>query len=324
MLRLRNVFVSLLILNGMVLIHEAGHGLAATAFGVGVPEVMIGVGPVLQIGPWPAQVRIGQLHCSLRLLLIGGAVRVTGVNKRDRPAEIETELRQFGFSPTEAAAFSRPERRLDRKPPLVRIVVSLAGVVANLLLAFALVFSASVAWFVIGIREAWQFRRHVLQMDPALPPYVECCGHRSSTDAAREKFGSPVWVLLSCLSAAWVAGSRWIRQYAVSPELFRYVNRLSGPVGITVAGAIMSSGSPRGAARFAYRMSRGLALVNLIPFPGLDGFGVVTGLISFVVPGFVDHPAYEAVVTCGSMLIALVLLRSFFFDLRRVASARQV
>ncbi len=67
-----SVVLTLLALSFMVIVHELGHMIAAKRFGVLVHEFSIGMGPKL------FSVKIGETAYSLRLLLVGGYVRMAG------------------------------------------------------------------------------------------------------------------------------------------------------------------------------------------------------------------------------------------------------
>jgi len=93
--------------------HEAGHFLAAKVFGVYVIEFAIGFGPRL------LSFRGKETRYTLRAIPFGGYVRMAGEDRRETDDVIP------------------PERLLFGKPPWVRAVISLAGPLVNLLLAFA-------------------------------------------------------------------------------------------------------------------------------------------------------------------------------------------
>jgi regulator of sigma E protease len=100
--------------------HEAGHFLAAKAFGVYVHEFAIGFGPQL------LSVRGKETRYSIRAIPLGGYVRMAGEDRREEGSEIAAD------------------RRLYSKPPLVRAAISLAGPTMNLLLS--LVVTVAVVW----------------------------------------------------------------------------------------------------------------------------------------------------------------------------------
>ncbi len=109
----------LLLLSAIILIHEAGHLVAAKIFGVYCYEYSFGMGPVL----FKKQGK--ETQYSLRCLPIGGFVAMAGETDGDEayPDVVVPE-----------------GRRLTEKKPWQKIIIMLAGVFMNFVLAF-LIFS---------------------------------------------------------------------------------------------------------------------------------------------------------------------------------------
>ncbi len=103
---------SILVLVG---IHEAGHFFMARAFGVFIKEFAIGFGPKL------FAVRGKETVYSLRLIPFGGYVRMAGEDRLEDDEDIPSH------------------RVLYNKPPWARMLISLAGPFANLLLSFTII-----------------------------------------------------------------------------------------------------------------------------------------------------------------------------------------
>jgi regulator of sigma E protease len=104
------ILIFLLILIVLVLVHEAGHALAARLAGCRVEEFGIGFPPRL------AAKKVGETLYSFNSVPLGGFVRITGEDD---------------------AALDDP-RSFSRKPRLVRIGILLAGVAMNAVLAVVL------------------------------------------------------------------------------------------------------------------------------------------------------------------------------------------
>lgn len=114
---LLNIFYFIAILGILVFIHELGHLLAAKAFGVYCKEFAIGMGPKvfsLKKDHW-------ETTYSIRLLPFGGFVSMAG-----EPGEGDMDV-PF-------------ERTINGIKPWKRLVVILAGVTMNLILAVILLF----------------------------------------------------------------------------------------------------------------------------------------------------------------------------------------
>lgn len=97
-------------------VHEGGHFLAAKLFGIAVEEFALGFGPVV----WAR--RRGETRYSLRLLPLGGFVRLAG--ESGETAEIPVERTYYG------------------RPAWARFALSLFGPLANVVLAVAVVVGA--------------------------------------------------------------------------------------------------------------------------------------------------------------------------------------
>ncbi len=130
--------ISFLLFVGTILVlvgvHEGGHFLAAKVSGVYVEEFAIGFGPKL------FSLRKGETRYSIRAIPFGGYVRMAGEDAREASPDIPTD------------------RLLYSKPPLVRIVISLAGPAMNLLTTF-----------LVAVFALWGFGIPVLQVADTIP-----------------------------------------------------------------------------------------------------------------------------------------------------------
>ena len=122
---------TLLILVGL---HEAGHFFAARAFGVYVKEFALGFGPKL------LAYQGKETQYTLRAIPFGGYVRMVGEDRRETDEEIPAD------------------RVLYNKPAYARALISLAGPIANLVLAFAVILLVT-----------WSVQLPVLQVSQAIP-----------------------------------------------------------------------------------------------------------------------------------------------------------
>ncbi len=130
--------ISFLLFVGTILVlvgvHEGGHFLAAKASGVYVEEFAIGFGPKL------FSFRKGETRYSIRAIPFGGYVRMAGEDGKETDPEIPTD------------------RLLYSKPPIVRIVISIAGPAMNLLTTF-----------LVAVCALWGFGIPVLQVADVVP-----------------------------------------------------------------------------------------------------------------------------------------------------------
>lgn len=130
--------ITFLLLVGTILVlvgvHEGGHFLAAKLTGVYVREFAIGFGPKL------VSHRIGETLYSIRALPFGGYVRLAGEDREETDSEIPKE------------------RLLYNRPPFVRILISLAGPSANLLMTL-----------VVLVLALWMFGVPLVQVAALIP-----------------------------------------------------------------------------------------------------------------------------------------------------------
>jgi membrane-associated protease RseP (regulator of RpoE activity) len=117
----------------MVMLHEAGHYITAKRAGMKVTEFFVGFGPRL----W--SFRRGETEYGVKAILVGGYVRIVGMTNLEQPIrDEETGEWVHGYSPDDEP---RTFRRGSFKN---RLIVVLAGVTVNALLAFVLFYAVIV------------------------------------------------------------------------------------------------------------------------------------------------------------------------------------
>ncbi len=100
----------------LIILHEAGHYVAAKATGMRVERFFLFFGPTI----W--SFRRGETEYGIKAIPIGGYVKITGMNPEEEvPPEVE-------------------QRAYHRQPVWKRIVVVAAGPAVNIALAFAILF----------------------------------------------------------------------------------------------------------------------------------------------------------------------------------------
>jgi regulator of sigma E protease len=119
---LLTLLVVIVVLGLVIFVHELGHFLAAKAVGVQVLRFSIGFGP--PILSW----RRGETEYWIASIPLGGYVKMAGFEDEGDPtAKLEGGA---GAVPID------PERTLESKPVWARLVVMLAGVTMNVVLAY--------------------------------------------------------------------------------------------------------------------------------------------------------------------------------------------
>ena len=105
-----NILLFILVVSILTFVHELGHFLAAKAVGAKVFEFAIGFGPKL------ISKKIGETEYSIRLLPLGGYVKILGDGD---PGE-------------EKIKKGDAKRDLSKKPKWQQIIVMAAGVTMNI------------------------------------------------------------------------------------------------------------------------------------------------------------------------------------------------
>lgn len=118
-----SIIIMILLLSFLVLVHEAGHFLAARAFKIKVSKFGFG----LPIGPTLWSKKIGDVEVLVHAFLLGGYVSFPD-DEKDSDLPMDSE------------------ERFINKPVWQRMVVISAGVIANIVTAFVLVLLTAVVW----------------------------------------------------------------------------------------------------------------------------------------------------------------------------------
>ncbi|MBQ3077840.1 MAG: site-2 protease family protein [Clostridia bacterium] len=338
---------AIVIFGFLILTHELGHFIAAKWARITVLEFSIGMGPVLY--QWTS----GETDYSLRLLPIGGFVRMQGEDNFDEdeealplpPPEPEGEKKTFAF----------PEVPLWK-----RFIVISAGAMMNFITALLVMLMLVGAQGVVGTTEVAKFDEDSLSSrsglmvgdvitavngrsvhittdviyallhagDDPCTIEVERDGQKLTLSNVAFPVGSggyyeldflfrrgsfhPLSILhegfFRCLTIMrevyWSLGGMFTGEVSV--------NDLSGPVGTTQAISQVSQQGFGALVYFAVFISINLGIVNLLPFPALDG-GRLALLLLEKLRGKPLSPAVEGSINMIGMLIlmALVVLVTF-------------
>ncbi len=117
------IAATIFVLGVLIFVHELGHFLAAKSVGIGVPRFSIGFGP-----PTPLRFRRGETEYLISWLPLGGYVKMASREEQEMMAGLE------GGSTTETFP---PEKLFENKPLWARILTISAGVIMNMLFAWA-------------------------------------------------------------------------------------------------------------------------------------------------------------------------------------------
>ena len=112
----QSVLEAAAVLTAIIVVHESGHFLAASLQGIHVSKFAVGFGPIL------AKFNAKNVEYSIRAFPLGGFV---GFPDNDPESDIPVD----------------DENLLKNRPILDRVIVVSAGVVANIIFAFAIIFA---------------------------------------------------------------------------------------------------------------------------------------------------------------------------------------
>ena len=118
-----SIIIMLLLLSLLIIVHEAGHFIAAKSFGIKVDKFGFG----LPLGPTLFEKKVGDVTVLVHALLLGGYVSFA---EDDKDCDLPEDS---------------PERFMN-KPIWQRFVVVSAGVFANVVCAFFLVLFSALIW----------------------------------------------------------------------------------------------------------------------------------------------------------------------------------
>jgi len=143
----------LVMLSVLIVLHELGHYIVARRNGVKVNEFAVGFGP--KLFSWVSP-RTGTQY-SLRLLPIGGYCAMEGEDNKTTEAEQQREFRE---SP------ARSPRNFQSKNPWQRLIIVLAGPIANFILAYIILLIGALAF---GVPSDRIDRAIVTMVEPGYP-----------------------------------------------------------------------------------------------------------------------------------------------------------
>ena len=145
-----SIIIMILLLSVLILVHEAGHFLAAKFFKMKVAKFGFG----LPIGPTLWEGQVGDVKVLVHAFLLGGYVAFPDDEKDEElPAD-------------------SPDRFMNR-PIYQRLVVVSAGVFANVVLAFVLVFLTAALW---GQLPSGKYDVSVKKLDTEKNEYISSSG----------------------------------------------------------------------------------------------------------------------------------------------------
>lgn len=352
-----SILIFLLVLSILIIAHELGHFIAAKRAGIWVEEFGIGMPPRI-FGK-----KIGETIYSINLLPFGGFVRMHG------------EMTEEGVS--------KPKRAFIHKSKKKRILIVIAGVIMNFLLA---IFAFAIVYSFTGIpREGEDVRVvEVVQGSPAMEAgievedivrklngetitsttqfvevssmaggdsiiislensegaledvelkprkdYPEDEGPVGITITTSEVYFPPVWqrpfigIYYGFGEAIFWGGAVLGGFVEILKDVFvgQAPKDLAGPVGIFAVTSEAASYGFLALINFLGILSVNLAILNILPFPALDGGRLLfIGIESIL--GRKVLPKVEATIhTVGFIVLILILIAITTQDIKRLIEA---
>jgi membrane-associated protease RseP (regulator of RpoE activity) len=248
-----------------VVLHEAGHFLAAKRFGMRATEFFVGFGPTL----WSR--RHGETEYGVKALPLGGFVKITG------------------YTPLESIEPADEPRAFYRQPAGRRAVVIAAGVVMNFILAFVLLMVLAMA---VGLRTPGSGTTTVDAVSACVParPQTGCVAGDQPSPAAEAglRAGDKIISLGGRPVADWEQLRQAIRAQPIGAPVPIVVQRGGRPVELSVRPAEVGGGPFLGVtARVTGQEYERLGPVDAAVF-AVEGIGRVLGGIGTAVA---DLPA---------------------------------
>ena len=322
----------ILILGGIVLVHEFGHFIFSKLFGVYVYEFSIGMGPKLL----HHKKKGGETEYCIRAIPIGGFVSLAGEDADDN-----TKIDK--------------KRMLYTKPVWQRFIIMIAGVSFNFIFAFVLLFVMALIYgsistkpiianvspeypaYTAGIREGDK----ILSVDgnkisswSEVQLYIASSKGNDISFVLKDKDGNKSYVVgigidntvrRGFVSSITYAGEATVSLYKLMLTTIKQLftggvsaKDLSGPVGIYL---IVDSQAKQGFQNIMYLtayLSMNVGVINLLPFPAFDGGRVLFLIIEKIRRKPVPAKTEAMVNSIGFMLLMLLMVYVTFNDILRL------
>ena len=280
-----SIIIFLIILSVLVIVHELGHFGTAKFFGIRVDEFGLGYPPRAR-----KLFRFRGTDFTLNWLPFGGFVKIFGenyteelsaTNSSDIPSEHGQNLRQK-VPPESLQNHSRP----------IQGAVLLAGVVGNFLFA----------WFLLALIFNLGLSAPLSAVKPEGLPFIQSI---SEGLEASVKITADTAVALGTLLSQAVVGKA-------------NLSELSGPVGIVgMVGDVTKLGVGY-LLTFTALISLNLCIVNLLPFPALDGGRLLFVIIESVTRKRIPPRIFNMLNTVGFGLLIFLMILITIHDVRNI------
>ena len=324
-----SVFITLLaalfVFSAVIAIHEFGHFAVAKLCGIRVNEFSIGMGPAL----WKT-VRKGTQY-TLRALPVGGYVALEGEESPEsQQAEAARDRRE------EAAPAPVPPEEgigipLNEAPVWQRMLVMVAGAVMNFVLGFVVLLilltaqsSPLTSKVIYAVEDSALCGQTVELPDVQFDTWTDEAGqvHMSLGFTVYGLAKTPRNVLREAGNSMLYYGRIIFTSLADLLRGRESINNLSGPVGIVTAIGQAASYGWQDLLQMLALITINLGILNLLPFPALDGGKVVF----LAIEGITGHAVPEKLqgsltVAAFALLFGLIIFATYNDIIRLITGA---
>lgn len=341
------ILIVIALLSLLIVAHEMGHLLTAKLAGIKVEEFGLGFPPRL------VAFRRGETEYSLNLLFFGGFVRLLGEDEPKGPRSFAARGKGVRFMVLSAGAvmnivlplflfsvsFMVPREVTVGQVTIVEVAPGSPAERAGLLPGDRIV-SAGAQRLDNHLGLTYQTQLHlggtmplVVERDSArfqltvAPRWRPPSGEGPmgvvvrTTDLRTEKVSYPPWEALSRGGRTLVETFQLLRTEVLSWVVGRTTPQLGGPVAIVQMAGEVAQAGPGPLLAFAGFISINLAIMNILPLPGLDGGRLFFVALEAVRRGRRISPQRERLVHFfGFVFLLALLVVVSYYDLVRLAS----
>lgn len=343
-----NILLAILVFSLLVVSHELGHFLLAKKNGVGVPEFCIGFGPKL------IHFEKGGTEYSLRLIPFGGACVMEGEDEESDQENAFTRKSPWARLSILAAG---PFFNFLAAFLLALIVIGTVGIDRPYVSGVNEGYPAEEAGIqagdlITGINgmkiEAYRdiqlfmmgydgkeeltvtCKRDGETFETSFYPFYDLESQRFFMGTSIYTYRRPVENVLETVKLSFHEVGYWMKYtLATLRMLFQgevSVSELSGPVGIVSAvGTLVEESREDGAfyvfinlVNFSMLLSVNLGVMNLLPFPALDGGRILFVLIELIAGKPVPRDKEGLVHMIGMVLLMILMVFVFYNDIMRL------
>lgn len=275
------VILVIIILGVLVFVHELGHFLMAKWTNTRVDEFAIGFKPTL------FSKKYGETTYMVNLIPFGGYVKIPGEDPSDESQKTDP-------------------RSMYNKSRLQKAVILFGGIVFNILFAWILIVGIFTAGIPVGQETAHKYPEHTVEIEEGL--YALSAPITIAIKEGTKLTGTLLHDIVSSFSGL-VEG------------IFTgdsSVNELTGPVGLgEVVGQARSFGILHVIFLTAF-ISLNLAILNLFPFPALDGGRILVLIIEFITRKDVPIKIISWINAVGFLLLIALMVAVTISDISRL------